>query len=385
MKIVMLGHKRIPSREGGVEIVVEELATRMAALGHDVTVYNRKGSHVAGIGNEQKEYGKNYDYKGVRVKTAFTLPQKSLNAIVYSFFATIKACFSGADVIHFHAEGPCAMIPIARLFHKKCVATIHGLDWQRAKWGGFATRFLLFGEKMAAKYADQVIVLSEGVKQYFADTYGRQAVLIPNGINRPQMKTAKIIKEKYGLEGQDYLLFLARLVPEKGVHTLLAAYEKSKVTIPLVIAGGSSHSGEYCQKIEKMAEKINAGGPRKVIMTGFVQGEELEELYSNAMLYILPSEIEGMPLSLLEAMSYGNLCLTSDIPENTDVTQEYGVAFTTGDVDDLSEKIAELCTNMAVLRKEEKYKSERIRQYILERYNWDAVVTQTLACYTGTR
>lgn len=385
MKIVMLGHKRIPSREGGVEIVVEELATRMAALGHDVTVYNRKGSHVAGIGNEQKEYGKNYDYKGVRVKTAFTLPQKSLNAIVYSFFATIKACFSGADVIHFHAEGPCAMIPIARLFRKKCVATIHGLDWQRAKWGGFATRFLLFGEKMAAKYADQVIVLSEGVKQYFADTYGRQAVLIPNGINRPQMKNAKIIKEKYGLEGQDYLLFLARLVPEKGVHTLLAAYEKSKVTIPLVIAGGSSHSGEYCQKIEKMAEKINAGGPRKVIMTGFVQGEELEELYSNAMLYILPSEIEGMPLSLLEAMSYGNFCLTSDIPENTDVTQEHGVAFATGDVDALSEKIVELCTNMAVLRKEEKYKSERIRQYILERYNWDAVVTQTLACYTGTR
>lgn len=381
----MLGHKRIPSREGGVEIVVEELATRMAALGHDVTVYNRKGSHVAGIGNEQKEYGKNYDYKGVRVKTAFTLPQKSLNAIVYSFFATMKACFSGADVIHFHAEGPCAMIPIARLFHKKCVATIHGLDWQRAKWGGFATRFLLFGEKMAAKYADQVIVLSEGVKQYFADTYGRQTVLIPNGINRPQMKNAKIIKKKYGLEGQDYLLFLARLVPEKGVHTLLAAYEKSEVTIPLVIAGGSSHSGEYCQKIEKMAEKINAGGLQKVIMTGFVQGEELEELYSNALLYILPSEIEGMPLSLLEAMSYGNLCLTSDIPENTDVTQEYGVSFATGSVDALSEKIVELCTNMAVLRKEEKYKSERIRQYILERYNWDAVVTQTLACYTGTR
>lgn len=381
----MLGHKRIPSREGGVEIVVEELATRMAALGHDVTVYNRKGSHVAGIGNEQKEYGKNYDYKGVRVKTAFTLPQKSLNAIVYSFFATMKACFSGADVIHFHAEGPCAMIPLARLFHKKCVATIHGLDWQRAKWGGFATGFLLFGEKMAAKYADQVIVLSEGVKQYFADTYGRQTVLIPNGINRPQMKNAKIIKKKYGLEGQDYLLFLARLVPEKGVHTLLAAYEKSEVTIPLVIAGGSSHSGEYCQKIEKMAEKINAGGLQKVIMTGFVQGEELEELYSNASLYILPSEIEGMPLSLLEAMSYGNLCLTSDIPENTDVTQEYGVSFATGSVDALSEKIVELCTNMAVLRKEEKYKSERIRQYILARYNWDAVVTQTLACYTGTR
>lgn len=381
MKIVMLGHKRIPSREGGVEIVVEELATRMAALGHDVTVYNRKGSHVAGIGNEQKEYGKNYDYKGVRVKTAFTLPQKSLNAIVYSFFATMKACFSGADVIHFHAEGPCAMIPIARLFHKKCVATIHGLDWQRAKWGGFATRFLLFGEKMAAKYADQVIVLSEGVKQYFADTYGRQTVLIPNGINRPQMKNAKIIKKKYGLEGQDYLLFLARLVPEKGVHTLLAAYEKSEVTIPLVIAGGSSHSGEYCQKIEKMAEKINAGGLQKVIMTGFVQGEELEELYSNALLYILPSEIEGMPLSLLEAMSYGNLCLTSDIPENTDVTQEYGVSFATGSVDALAGKICEICENIESIRIQKRYDPKSIQGFVINRYSWDKVVASTLQCY----
>ena len=167
MKIVMLGHKRIPSREGGVEIVVEELSTRMAALEHEVIVYNRKGAHVAGIGNEQKEYGKNYDYKGVKVKTAFTLPQKSLNAIVYSFFATIKACFSNADVVHFHAEGPCAMIPLAKMFRKRCVATIHGLDWQRSKWGGFATKFLLFGEKMAAKHADKVIVLSEGVRQYF--------------------------------------------------------------------------------------------------------------------------------------------------------------------------------------------------------------------------
>lgn len=384
MKIVMLGHKRIPSREGGVEIVVEELATRMAVLGHDVTVYNRKGSHVAGIGNEQKEYGNTYDYKGVSVKTAFTLPQKSLNAIVYSFFATIKACFSGTDVIHFHAEGPCLMMPIAKLFHKKCVATIHGLDWQRAKWGGFATRFLLFGEKMAAKYADQVIVLSEGVRQYFADTYGRQTVLIPNGINRPQMKNAKIIREKYGLEGQDYLLFLARLVPEKGVHTLLDAYEKSGVTIPLVIAGGSSHSDEYCRKIAEMTEKINAGDHQKVIMTGFVQGEELEELYSNTMLYILPSEIEGMPLSLLEAMSYGDLCLTSDIPENMDVIGEHGFSFATGNVDALSEKLKEICGSVEKLCREDNYQSEKIREYILKRYNWDRVVEQTLTCYRET-
>jgi len=386
MRIVMLGHKRIPSREGGVEIVVEELSTRMATLGHKVTVYNRKGSHVAGIKNEQKEYGKNYDYKGVRVKTAYTLPQKSLNAILYSFFATLKACFSNADIIHFHAEGPCAMIPLAKLFRKKCVATIHGLDWQRAKWGGFATRFLLFGEKMAAKHADKVIVLSEGVRQYFEDTYKRETIVIPNGIAKPEFLDANIITYKWGLHREKYLLFLARLVPEKGVHTLLEAYEKSGVKIPLVIAGGSSHSDEYCQKIRETVEKNNKNSnlknkKQRIIMTGFIQGKELEELYSNAMLYILPSEIEGMPLSLLEAMSYGNLCLTSDIPENTDVTQEYGFSFVSGDMNSLTEKLSELCADADSLRNMEKYTRESIQKFILGKYNWDDVTKRTLECY----
>lgn len=386
MRIVMLGHKRIPSREGGVEIVVEELSTRMAALGHEVTVYNRKGSHVAGIGNEQKEYGKNYEYKGVWVKTAFTLPQKSLNAIVYSFFATIKACFSGADVIHFHAEGPCAMIPLAKMFRKRCVATIHGLDWQRSKWGGFATKFLLFGERMAAKHADEVIVLSGGVKQYFQDTYGREVIVIPNGISKPEYQIPNTIAYKYSLHGQDYLLFLARLVPEKGVHTLLEAYQKSGVTIPLVIAGGSSHSSEYCQRIESMAEQINKTAKQnrteqKVILTGFVQGKELEELYGNAMLYILPSEIEGMPLSLLEAMSYGNICLTSDIPENTDVTEGYGFSFVSCDVDSLAEKLSGLCKDIDSFRNQEQYTRESIQNFILGKYNWDDVTKRTLECY----
>jgi len=227
MKIIMLGHKRIPSREGGVEIVVEELASRMADLGHNVTVYNRKGQHVSGSENNVIDYKKEYEYKGINVKTIFTLPNKSLNAIVYSFFATLRACVTRCDVVHFHAEGPCSMIPLAKLFGKKCVATIHGLDWQRAKWGGFATRFLLFGEKMAAKWADEVIVLSNGVQEYFGKEYGRKTVLIPNGINKPQFCEAGEIISKYGIQKEKYILFLARLVPEKGAHTLLEAYAKS--------------------------------------------------------------------------------------------------------------------------------------------------------------
>ena len=386
MQIAMLGHKRIPSREGGVEIVVEELATRMASMGHEVTVYNRKGSHVAGIGNEQLEYGKNYDYKGVKVKTVFTFDKKSVNAIVYSFFATIKACFSKADVIHFHAEGPCSMLPLAKVFRKKCIATIHGLDWQRSKWGGFATKFLLFGERMAAEHADKVIVLSESVKKYFQDAYNRETIVIPNGIDKPEYQEPQIITYKYGVHGQDYLLFLARLVPEKGVHTLLEAYEKSGIKLPLLIVGGSSHSSEYCQEIESMVKQINDDAGRnktdqKVILTGFVQGRELEELYSNALFYILPSEIEGMPLSLLEAMSYGNLCLTSDIRENTDVTEEYGFSFKTGDVDDLAEKLIELCESIDMIRSSEKYTRENIQKFILKKYNWDDVTKRTLVCY----
>ncbi len=382
----MLGHKRMPSREGGVEIVVEELSVRMAALGHEVTVYNRKGKHVSGVSEDKKDRSNKFEYKGVKVKTVWTLPNKSLNAIVYSFFATVRAMFSNAGVIHFHAEGPCAMLPFAKLSGKRCIATIHGLDWQRAKWGGFATRFLLFGERMAAKCADEVIVLSCGVQQYFKETYGRETLLIPNGISEPEYAQTQLIKEKYGLQGNDFILFLARLVPEKGLHTLLEAYEKSGVKIPLVIAGGSSHSNEYCDQINAMIQQINQRADieqsgQKIIQTGFVQGRELEELYSNAMLYVLPSEIEGMPLSLLEAMSYGNLCLTSDIPENTDVTGKHGFSFISGDVDSLTQKLIELCKNIDLLRSEEHYTRENIRKFILGKYNWDDVTKRTLECY----
>lgn len=377
MKIAMLGHKRIPSREGGVEIVVEELASRMVSLGHMVTVYNRKGKHVSGIIEENANNAKTFSYKGIHVKTIWTLPNKSLNAIVYSFFATLRAMCSDADVIHFHAEGPCAMLPLAKFWGKRCIATIHGLDWQRAKWGGFATKFLLFGEKMAAKHADEIIVLSKGVQDYFLDTYQRQTIMIPNGINRPKYREPQIIKEKYNLKKDGYLLFLARLVPEKAVHTLIEAYEKSNVDMPLIIAGGSSHSSEYEMQIRDMVEKSS----KQIVMTGFVQGRELEELYSNCALYILPSEIEGMPLSLLEAMSYGCVCLTSDIKENTDVTEECGLYFKTGNVDSLTQVLNEIAPKLELMRASEKYQASHIQQFVLEKYNWDDVVERTLKCY----
>lgn len=315
MKIAIIGHKRIPSREGGVEVVVEELATRMVKMGHEVHVYNRSGHHVSGKENDNPERIK--EYQGIRIVTIPTFQNGKLNAVVYSFLATVRALFGGYDVIHYHAEGPCSMLWIPHLFGIKTVATIHGLDWQRSKWGGFATRFLLFGEKTAAKYADKLIVLSENMQKYFRDTYGRESILIPNGVTKPELRTDELIKEKWGLTKDSYILFLARIVPEKGLHYLLDAYKDIDTDKRLVIAGGSSHTDEYLEEI-----KVKASGDKRILLTGFVQGELLEELYSNAYVYVLPSDVEGMPISLLEAMSYGNCCLVSDIPENMEVVTD---------------------------------------------------------------
>ena len=367
MKIAMIGHKRIPSREGGVEIVVGELSKRMAARGNTVVAYNRKSEHIAG-----KEFEELNEWNGVEIKWVPTPNSSKLNAIVYSFRATLKAIGKRFDVIHFHAEGPSSMVIIAKLFRKRCVVTIHGLDWQRSKWGGFATKYLKFGEKAAAKHADEVIVLSKNVQQYFLDTYGRETVYIPNGISAPEIKAPNIIKEKYNLDKDGYVLFLGRLVPEKCPHMLIEAFKEITTDKKLVIAGGASHTSEYETEIRELAKDCE-----NIIFTGFVEGDELDELFSNAYIYCLPSDLEGMPISLLEAMSYGNCCLTSDIPECTEVLGEYGVSFKKSDKEDLKAVLEQLLNNCEAVNG---YKANA-QKYILEKYNWDDVCDKTLELY----
>lgn len=375
LRIAMIGHKRIPSREGGVEIVVEELSVRMAQKGHRVEAYNRYGHHVSGkkYDDEYGWKGRKY-YKGVRVRIIPTFQSSSLNAIVYSFLATLRALFTKYDVLHYHAEGPCSMLWIPKMFGKRVVVTIHGLDWQRAKWGNFASRVIKFGEKMAARHADEVIVLSRNVQQYFKEEYGRKVTYIPNGINRPERRKADLIREKYGLEKDGYFLFLARIVPEKGLHYLIEAYQKLDTDKKLVIAGGNSQAVEYMEQIHEMAAKDD-----RILMTDFVQGQTLEELYSNAYAFVLPSDVEGMALSLLEAMSYGNCCLVSDIPENTEVVEEHALHFRKGDVADLRRQLAYLLEHPDVA---EQYRRQSA-DYICGKYNWDEVVEETLALYRG--
>lgn len=371
LKIAMIGHKRIPSREGGVEIVVDELSSRLVKMGYRVDAYNRYGRHTAGKRFDQRR-GKYYN--GIRLITIPTPKSSSLNAIVYSFLATVRALFGGYDVIHFHAEGPCTMLWIPKLFGIRVVATIHGLDWQRSKWGNFASKVLKFGEKTAAKYADELIVLSKNMQDYFMEVYHRETRFIPNGISRPEIRKADIITKNYGLEKNSYLLFLARIVPEKGLHYLIEAFKQIKTDKKLVIAGGSSHSHEYMEKIREMASEDS-----RIIMTDFVHGQCLEELYSNAYLFVLPSDVEGMALSLLEAMSYGNCCVVSNIKENTEVVGDYAVAFRKSDVNDLKYKLINLFDSP---EKVERYR-ETSQCYICEKYDWNKVVKETIQLYTN--
>ena len=367
--VSMFGQKRL-SREGGVEIVVKELCTRMAQNGCDVTCYNRAGHHVSGAEYDGVD---KTEYDGIRQKVVPTIEKKGLAAVSSSFFAALCSAFGRYDVVHIHAEGPAFFCWLPKLFGKRVVITIHGLDWAREKWkSGFGSKFIRQGEKNAVKYADEIIVLSKGVQDYFRETYGRETHFIPNGVNRPEIREAKLITNKFGLEKDSYILFLGRLVPEKGIRYLVEAFKNIKTDKKLVIAGGSSDTKSFMKELKDMAKDDN-----RIIFTGFVQGQMLDELYSNAYIYTLPSDLEGMPLSLLEAMSYGNCCLVSDIPECAEVVEDKALIFKKSDVGDLRDKLQAACDHPEKVIELKKQAAD----FICEKYNWDEVARETMKLY----
>ena len=367
LSVAMFGQKRL-SREGGVEIVVKELCTRMAKAGHKVTCYNRSGHHVSGA-----EYDRKTEYTGIRQRSVPTIEKKGLAAVSFSFFAALCSAFGRYDVVHIHAEGPAFFSWLPKILGKRVVVTIHGIDWQREKWkSGFGSKFIRQGEKNAVKYADEIIVLSKGVQNYFKNTYGRETRFIPNGVNRPEIREAELVTEKFGLTKDSYILFLGRLVPEKGIRYLIEAFKNVKTNKKLVIAGGSSDTDSFTKELKNLAK-----GDDRIIFTGFVQGQILGELYSNAYMYTLPSDLEGMPLSLLEAMSYGNCCLVSDIPECTEVVEDKALIFKKSDVAGLKEKLQEACDHPEKVIELKKQAAD----FICEKYNWDDVVEETMKLY----
>lgn len=370
LRVAVFGHKRW-SREGGVEIVVKELCTRMAQQGCQITCYNRSGHHVSGA-----EYDGSMDmaeHVGIRQINVPTIEAKGVAAVSASFFASIFSAFGKYDVVHIHAEGPAFFSWIPKLFGKKVVVTIHGIDWKREKWkSGFGSWFIRQGEKNAVKYADDIIVLSKNVQYYFENTYGRYTHFIPNGVNRPEVRSAEMITDRFGLKENSYILFLGRLVPEKGIRYLIEAFKNVKTDKKLVIAGGSSDTDSFMKELEHMAKD-----DKRIIFTGFVQGQILDELYSNAYIYTLPSDLEGMPLSLLEAMSYGNCCLVSDISECIEVVEDKALIFKKSDVDSLREIIQDACDDPEKVLEFKRQAAD----FICKKYNWDNVVRETINLY----
>lgn len=359
MKIAMIGHKRIPGREGGIEVVVEELSTRMAILGHTVVAYNRR----------KKGLKQPNQYKGVQIKVIPTIEKKSTDAVIYSFLASIRAVFGHYDVIHYHGIGPSLFLLIPHVLGMRTIVTIHGLNYKTPKWKGIGAKAMKFGEIIAAKFADEIIVLSKEQQKYFKRTYNRETLFIPNGTTLEQPEEARKIKELFNLEKDKFVLFVSRVVPGKGLEYLLDAYKQIDTNLPLIIAGDSTFADDFYQMIQEKAAQDN-----RVKLLGFVQGNTLRELYSNAKLFVFPSEAEGMPMCLLEALSYNCNCLVSDIPENLEVGREYIHSFISCSTEDLKNKLS------TCLKIEGRNNS---REYIRKHYSWDKVVDYTINCYNG--
>ena len=360
MKLAVIGHKQIPGRSGGVEVVVEELAGRLSRRGVDVIAYNRrvKGHPSPGF------------FDGVRLVDVYAPDNKKLNAVVYSYLATTKAIAAGVDVIHYHALGPAASLWLAKLFGKKVVVTVHGLNYKTPKWKGFGAKYIKFGEKLATRRADDVIVLSQAIRGYFLSEYGRDCRFLPNGLSMPEGVSDDSCLDRLGLRGRDFLLCVTRLVPGKGLETLVEAFRGVETSAELVIAGDADHVEEF-----KQALKASAAEDARIRFIGFAEKTDLCALYSTARLFVFPSEAEGMPMALLEAMWFDCPCLVSDIPENTEVLEGHGMTFAVGDVAALREELQSACNTWPV--------REGTRAVVAASHDWERVADETLRVYEG--
>ncbi|RYU61456.1 glycosyltransferase [Methylolobus aquaticus] len=359
MKIAMIGQRGIPALFGGPERHVEELAVRLAARGHDVTVYTRPSYTDPGL----------LSYRGVHLKSLPSLATKHLDAITHSVICTLHAIYSGADIVHFHAAGPGLLCWLPRLVGRSVIVTLHGQDWRRQKWGGFASKVLRIGEWVSARLPHATICVSSTLKQEIDRVYGAAADFIPNGVSVVAESDTGIL-EKNHLKKGGYVLFAARLVPEKGCHHLLAAWAGNQSDMKLVIAGDSGFSDAY-------VDQLKAAAPRDVVFLGWVYGAQLATLFRNAALFVMPSDLEGMPIALLEALGYGVPVLASDIPEIIEVLGEWGATFRTNSVEDLREQLRLCLADLPRRKKLAAMASGRVA----EQYDWDAITTSLLEIY----
>ena len=359
MKIAVVGTRGIPARYSGVETSVDEISRRLGEKGYEIIIYCRKNTDrlIA-----------THLYKNVKLVYIPTINSKHLGTPVHTFLSTLHIMFSSADIAHFHALGPSLFSFLPRLVGKKTVVTVHGLDWKRKKWGYFARFFLKLCEYSAIFFPNRTVTISKALKNYFENKFKKEVLYIANGANIYPDYTDKEANGKT----QRYILFVGRLVPEKGIHYLIEAFNELETNIRLVIVGESSFTDKYVSYLHSISGK-------NVEFLGFVQPQALKDLYKNAYLFVLPSEVEGLPISLLEAMSYGNCALVSDIPECREVVEDCGVYFRRGDYLDLKNKLQYLIDNIQAVNE----MGRRARKRIAEYYNWEHIVNDLEALYLG--
>jgi glycosyltransferase involved in cell wall biosynthesis len=358
LRVAFIGGRGVVSKYSGIETYYEEIGKRLTGMGHQVTVYCRTY-----FTPPVKQHN------GMRVVRLPTIRSKHMETLVHTFLSTLHVFVQPCDVVHYHALGPALFSFIPRLAGKKTVVTVQGLDWQRKKWGRVASALLRLGERAAVSLPSTTMVVSRTLQQHYGENYGIETSYVPNGgLLRARPFADKIFD--WGLEPGRYILFLGRFSPEKGCHLLLEAYERLDTEIKLVMAGASSYCDDYSRQLRTHASE-------RIKMLDWVSGESLNELLTNAMLFVLPSDLEGLSLALLDAMGAGLCVLTSDVAENREAIDSAGFTFRRGDVADLADRLRFLIANPAVREAAGQAAKCRIRDH----YQWPNIATEIERIY----
>lgn len=368
MKIIVLGTRGFPNVQGGIEKHCEDLYPRLVALGCDVVVFAR----APYVGPNM------YSYKGVTVLPMACPKHKYLEAFLHTFVGIIKARLMNPDLIHIHAIGPSLFVPFARLLGLKVVITHHGPDYDRKKWNSFAKKVLRLGEELGVTYAHHVITISKVIAQSIRHEFGREPTVIPNGVHVSRRSDEDDVLKRYDLERGKYILAVGRFVPEKGFTDLVESFHRvssmgdsNSNRWKLVIVGDADHEDEFSRDLKQKSSRIP-----DVVLTGFQNGKPLRDLYSHAGHFVLPSFHEGLPIVLLEALSYGSSCLVSDIPANREVGLEEERYFKPGDINLMSRKLSEFMDKPAT----EEQRLKRVK-HIADKYNWAQIAQKTYQVY----
>lgn len=370
MKIAVIGAKGLPPKQGGIEHYCAEVYPRMVARGHEVDLFARSSY-------TDTPYSKQYESNGVNV---ISLPGgniRGIDALITSMEGAAIAAVNKYDIIHFHALGPSLFTCLPRVTSSaKVVVTCHGLDWQRAKWGNFSTRLIKTGEKAAVKFSHSVVVVSEALQEYFLQTHSRETIYIPNApATYSDSNSNFTYGVSLGLEKNKYILFLGRLVPEKRPELLIQAFEALKLNgWKLVLAGGISDARAFSRKLLQRV----AANPR-IVYAGELRGSRLAEIVRGAGLFSLPSDVEGMPLVLLEAMQEGVPVVASDIPPHKQLIGDgRGVLFEAGNLNSCIASL-ERAVNSPL---EMKVLASKAQQYVKHNYSWDVITSEYLNLYS---